>query len=122
MHDTRTATLAEGFYLANMTLLPGLGFLALLLLWLRHRNSDNAFARLHLAQTLRASLLGGVIAGSIALTATLTGSWMHPSSWYAVEAYFIIVHSPLTVFGMIGLAKAMAGQPWRYPVIGPRMS
>jgi hypothetical protein len=33
--------------------------------------------------------------------------------------YFTCIHSTLVMFGMYALAKAMAGQVWRFPVIGP---
>jgi hypothetical protein len=37
-----------------------------------------------------------------------------------VILYFTCIHSTLVLFGMFGLSKALAGQPWRYPLIGPR--
>ncbi len=30
-------------------------------------------------------------------------------------------HSIFVLLGILGLAKAMAGQCWRFPVIGPRL-
>ena len=35
--------------------------------------------------------------------------------------YFTVCHSTLVLFGVVGLAKAMAGQCWRFPLIGPRL-
>jgi hypothetical protein len=34
--------------------------------------------------------------------------------------YFTCIHSTLVLLGAFGLAKALAGQAWRYPLIGPR--
>ena len=33
--------------------------------------------------------------------------------------YFTCIHSTLILLGMIALIKAMNGQIWRYPLIGP---
>ena len=38
-----------------------------------------------------------------------------------VIMYFTCIHSTLVMFGMFGLAKAMAGQAWRFPLIGPAL-
>jgi uncharacterized membrane protein len=34
--------------------------------------------------------------------------------------YFTAIHSTLILLGMYALIKAMAGQRWRFPLIGPR--
>lgn len=111
------AVVAQVCYLANMTLLPFLGFIGLAVLWLK-RAELPPLARFHLRQCLRASLVAGLCAGSIAVWILGFGDWRHPSAWYAVEGYFFAIHSPLTVFGMIGLAKAMAGLQWPFPIVG----
>jgi hypothetical protein len=36
-----------------------------------------------------------------------------------VIMYFTCIHSTLVMFGAYALAKALAGQIWRYPLIGP---
>jgi hypothetical protein len=46
--------------------------------------------------------------------------WNWEWTWVIVVIYFTCVHSTLILLGMVGLAKAMAGKPWVYPVIGPR--
>ena len=35
--------------------------------------------------------------------------------------YFTCIHSTLVLFGMYGLIKAMSGQIWRFPLIGPKI-
>ena len=42
-------------------------------------------------------------------------------TWVLVIMYFTCIHSTLVMFGMFGLAKAMAGQSWRFPLIGPAL-
>lgn len=115
---TAVATAAESLYLVNLLLAPVLGFLALLWLWRRHRETASPLARSHLAQTLSGSVWAGlllVVANGLIL---LLGGYRGPHVWVVVITYFTFCHSMLVVFGAFGLAKAMAGQCWRYPLIG----
>jgi hypothetical protein len=114
------AVAAESLYLVNLMLAPGLGFAAIAWLWLRHRASAPALARCHLAQTFWVSLWGGMlivaaVAGFVALFG-VHSEW----TWTYVIVYFTCIHSTLIMFGILGLAKAMAGQPYVYPLIGRR--
>lgn len=119
--DTRLAIIAESMYLANLLLIPGLGFLILLgLYWQRHA-AAGPVGRCHLEQTVTASLWGGfllvVINGLIILLGGYDGAW----TWLIVILYFTMVHSTFILLGMIGLIKAMAGQCWKYPLVGHRL-
>jgi len=113
-----TAVAAESLYLVNLLLAPGLGFLILLWLWRRERGSAPPLAAAHLAQALSGSIWAGVlllVANGLFL---LLGGYRGPNVWIVVITYFTLCHSMLVVFGAFGLAKAMAGQCWRYPLIG----
>lgn len=113
------AVAAESLFLANLLVAPGFAFLAILWLWLRHRDAP-PLARCHLDQTFFVSLWGGtllVVASSVIL---LLGGLDWQWTWVAVILYFTCIHSTLVVFGALGLAKAMAGRPYVYPLIGPR--
>lgn len=114
------AVMAESLYLCNLLVAPGLAFVALWWLWLRHKDSAPQLARQHLRQALWSSVVAGVLILCLT-TALLTLGGIHgPWTWVLVLTYFICVHSMLVLLGMFALAKAMAGQVWRYPLIGPR--
>ena len=112
------AVKAEMLYIINLMLAPGLGFLLLALLWRKHRHDAPPLARNHLAQTFIVSLWGAVLlvlaCGLIVLLGGLDRAW----TWVGVVLYFTVVHSTLILFGVLGLAKAMAGKPYVYPLIG----
>ena len=112
------AVMAEGLYLANLLLLPGICFLALVWLYFRHRVSGSSLARCHLRQTVAASLWAGVILVIVNALILIGGGWQSADVWMYVIIYFTIGHSTLVLLGMVGLAKAMAGKPWRYPLLG----
>lgn len=114
------AVAAEALYLANLLLLPGLAFAALFWLWLRRRGSSPALARGHLEQTAVVSLRGGVLIVALCAALVALGGVDWEWTWVLVIIYFTCIHSTLVMFGIIGLSKALAGQAWRYPLIGPR--
>jgi hypothetical protein len=116
----RIAVAAEALYLANLLLLPGICFAALLWLYFRHRISGAALARCHLRQTVAASLWAGVILVMVNALILLGGGWQSAQVWMYVIIYFTVGHTTLILLGMVGLAKAMAGKPWRYPLLGVR--
>ena len=112
------AVSAELLYLVNLMLAPGLAFLLLAWLWLKHRRTAPALARQHLEQTFVVSLCGGalliVACGVILAFGGLHWAW----TWVIVILYFVTVHSTLIVLGVMGLTRAMAGKAWQYPLLG----
>ena len=112
------AVAAESLYLVNLLLAPGLGFVILIGLWWRRRELAPPLAAAHLSQTVSGSVWAGmllVVANALIL---LLGGYRGPNVWAIVITYFTLCHSVLVMFGAYGLAKAMAGQCWRYPIVG----
>lgn len=112
------AVAAESLYLVNLLLLPGLAFLALLWLHFRHCDGAPPLARGHLRQTLSASLWAGILLVIANLTIVALGGYDAAWTWVVVILYFTAVHTTLIVLGIVGLARALAGQPYRYPLVG----
>lgn len=112
------AVAAEALYLTNLLLVPGLAFLILLVMYTRHIQTAPPLAVCHLRQTLSASLWAGVILvlanGLIIALGGYQSSW----TWLVVILYFTICHSSLVLLGTIGLARAMAGKHYHYPLVG----
>jgi uncharacterized Tic20 family protein len=115
-----TAVAAEALYLANLMLIPGLGFVALLVLWWRERERAPELARGHLRQTVAASLWAGVLLVAANAAIILLGGYASAYTWIVVVLYFTTCHSTLIFCGAIGLSRALAGKPFRFPLIGPR--
>lgn len=114
------AVTAEVLYLANLLLLPGLAFLILLAEWRKHRHTAPALARCHLRQTLAASLWAGVLLVIANAAIILLGGYRQPSTWVVTILYFTMFHATFVLLGVLGLAKAMAGKSYIYPLIGKR--
>jgi hypothetical protein len=113
------AVVAESLYLANLLAAPGFAFIALVWLW-RRAGADAPLARAHLRQTLAGSLWAGALLGGLSAAILVIGGFDSMWSWLAVILYFTFFHSTLVLFGMVGLAQAMAGKPFRFPLIGPK--
>jgi hypothetical protein len=106
---------AEGWYLCNLLVLPGISFLFLLRLFLRHGNGDrSALATNHIRQTFFMSLLGGglVSTGCVSLYLLLGNT---PNGWMWVIMYFTLVHTSFVLWGLIGLAWAVAKKNIVFP-------
>lgn len=112
------AVAAEMLYLVNLLLLPGLAFAVLLALYLRHRRSAPLLARCHLQQTFAASIWAGVLLIAVNALILGLGGYRAPSTWVVLVLYFVSCHGALVLLGVVGLAKAMTGQVYRYPLIG----
>ena len=116
----RLAVVAESLYLANLLILPGIAFAVLFWLWRKHQDAP-PLAHNHLNQTFFVSLWGGALIGLFTVIFIVVGGLYWAWTWVLVIMYFTCVHSTLVVYGMLGLARAMAGKPFRYPLIGPKL-
>lgn len=115
---TRLAILAEALFLANLLLLPGICFLWLTFLYFKHRRDAPPLARCHLEQTFIASIIGGILLVIANLAILWLGGYRSANTWMVLILYFTTVHSTLVLLGIVGLAKAMAGNEYRFPLIG----
>lgn len=112
------AVLAEALYLANLLAVPGIAFLILAALYVLRRDDSPPLAAAHLAQTFFASLWAGILLVVVNVMILLLGGYQGVHTWVVLIIYFTVCHSTLVLFGVVGLAKAMAGQCWRFPLIG----
>ena len=116
------AIAAEAFYVTNMVLAPGLGFLMLAVLYLHcSRKKAPPMALNHLRQTLAATFWTGAIAAVFLGLIFATGGYPSPWFWTLLTTYFLVFHLPLTWFGVIGLGRALGGSSYHYPLFGMRM-
>lgn len=113
------AIAAGVLFLVNLMLLPGLGFIALLVLWLRHHDHADPLVRNHLQQNVVASLWGGAVLVGFSLAIIGLGGFANPWTWVIGVLYFVLVHAGLIYLGVMGMIRAMNGHAWRFPLIGP---
>ena len=115
------AIAVEALFLLNLLALPGLAFAILAGLWFRFRHEAPPLARQHLRQAFVVSLWGGVLIVVCSAGILLAGGLHEQWTWVVLILYFTCIHSTLILLGMVALVKAMGGQAWRFPVIGPKL-
>lgn len=114
------AIVAECLYLANLTLAPGLAFVLLLWFYFRRSLPMPSLARCHLRQAISGSLWAGVLLILLNAVILLLGGYHSSYTLITLFLYFFSCHSVLILLGMVGLAKALAGKPFIYPLIGTK--
>ena len=78
-------------------------------------------ARQHLKQATYVSFWGGLLIVGLSAAILLAGGLQSAWTWVVLILYFTCIHSTLILLGMVALVKAMGGQSWRFPVIGPKL-
>lgn len=111
------AIAAQTLFLANLLVLPGIGFILLCLLWANARPAA-PLADCHLRQTLAGSLWAGGLLVIFSSIVFFVSDYQNPATWVFIILYFITVHAYLVLCGALGLSRAIAGQPFRFPVVG----
>jgi len=109
---------AEWLYLANLLLAPGIAACILLLLAIKHRAMIHSIGKQHLFETLSATLWAGLLLLVVTLSTLLLFGFESITGWMIVILYFTTCHSIFILLGILGLSKAMAKQPFHYPLVG----
>jgi len=112
------AVWAETLYLANLLLAPVLAFAVLLWLYLKRSPGMPALAVCHLRQAISASLWTGALLAVASSAIILLGGCAAPTTWIILIIYFTACHSTMVLLGVLGLARAMAGQKYVFPLVG----
>jgi len=109
---------AESLYLCNLLLVPGICFALLLWLYLKQRDTAPSLALCHLKQAVSGSVSAALLLVVVTVTVIMLSDYKSEATWVVVITYFVCFHTTLVMLGMVGLAKAMAGQKFVYPLIG----
>ncbi|TVO58256.1 hypothetical protein [Denitromonas halophila] len=112
------AVAAEALYLVNLMIVPGVGFIGIVWLWFTKRKNATALARCHLDQVFFASLWAGFLLIIANAAIIFLGGYQSANTWVVAILYFTTCHTTLIFFGAIGLARALAGKPYRFPLVG----
>jgi len=113
------AIVAESLYLLNLLVLPGIAFLILMVLYFKYENSSSLTVGCHLRQTFSATIWAGLLLMLVIWVIFEIGGYDTPYTWLIAIIYFIIFHNILVFLGIFGLIKAIAGEQFHYPIIGP---
>lgn len=104
----------QAWYLINLLLLPGIGLLVLLYYRARFQRIETTrLARDAVQKSIIMSLLGGSLillgCGAMLLIWGNTGA-----TWMTLILYFTVLHSVFVLWGILALARVMAGKRVSY--------
>lgn len=114
------AVLFESLYVANLLILPVLAYVILVILFFKKHGSLPALAESHLEQTMSACIWIAVMVfvGSITIMILRFNEIEEATLWVVVVIVFTSLHATMVLLGVLGLAKALSGKCWRYPLFG----
>ena len=95
--EKRLASWGAGLYLLNLLLIPGLGFVLLILLYQKNKNSSGEFVLHHLRQNLLAMVVSGVAIIGISIAILLLGGFNSPWTWMVFILYGVTIHATLVL-------------------------
>ena len=116
--DNSLAITAEALYLINLLLLPGIAFIVLCVLYVKHSRTGSALTRCHLKQTVITSLWAGFLIVIVNAVILVFGGYTQVWTWMVLIIYFTTIHSTLVLLGVLGLSNALAGKHFHYPLLG----
>lgn len=111
------AVIGEGLYLLNL-LFPVISLLGLAWFYFRYRDHETAMVRSHLRQAFIAAVISTLLFMSANMLIILLGGYRSLHALIIFEVYCIAIVPLFLIPGLLGLIKAMAGQSYRYPLIG----
>jgi len=116
--NKRLAGYSQILYLLNITLLPIISFLLLIVLYQKHKANDSPLVIQHFRQSFLANIVAGILLIFVSGLILIFGSLESAYTWMWFILYFLSIHSVLILFGVLAYIKASAGQLYTYPVFG----
>jgi uncharacterized membrane protein len=111
--DCRKAGWAYMLFLANLSVLPVIAFIILMILW-RSYTANGKFLATHYRETIKASFLAGVLLAIVSVIIVLLGGFQNPWTWVILIIYLTLCHSLFLLLGVLGFSKARNGKSFQF--------
>ncbi|MCK4674980.1 MAG: hypothetical protein KAT61_03635 [Gammaproteobacteria bacterium] len=93
--------------LLNLTILPVISFIALLLIY--RRTEPDTIDRYHAILGLKINIIAAAMLFLVSAVMILLGGFNSPWTWVYVISYFTIVHTFFIIFALWALVRAWSG-------------
>ena len=107
----------HSLYLINLLALPGIALIPMAYLCKKYWHSQDLLTFCHVRQVLASTIWFLLVFFGGVLVFWLMGN-DSPQHWTMLIMYLIVFHTTFVMVGMIGLAKAITGKPYRPYLIG----
>lgn len=116
--ERKVAITSQALYLLNISVLPIVAFVILMVVYSMNKAKVHGNGLLHLKQAIVGSVVAGILLVIVSVIIMLIGSFDSPYTWMVLVLYFISIHSALILYGVFAFIKALVNEPYRYPLIG----
>jgi hypothetical protein len=93
--------------LINLTILPGIGFIALIFIYLK--TQPGTIGRYHAVLGFKINIIAAITLFSVSALMILFGGFNSPWTWVYVISYFTLVHTLFIVLAIWALVRAWSG-------------
>lgn len=93
--------------LLNLTVLPGISFIALVLIY--RKTQPGTIDRYHALLGIKINIIAAAVLFLVSALMILLGGFNSPWTWVYVISYFTIVHTIFIVFALWALVRAWSG-------------
>ncbi len=114
------SAIIAGLFLGNLTLIPGIGFLILVVWFLKGDDNKTDLERHHLLVAMYGTLSALFLLVVLPLVAILATE-IHESMVMAMISYFILTHALIILFATYALSKAL-NQDYLHKQFGTKSS
>ena len=97
--------------LLNLTILPLISFVLLLLIY--RKTTDNSIGRYHAVLGIKINVIAASVLFIVSALMIALGGFDSPWTWVYVISYFTIVHTVFIVFAIWALVRAWSGDTLR---------
>ena len=106
--DIKLASKAAILSLLNLTLLPAISFILLLLM--RSQTRLNSIARYHCDLGIKLNIIAAIVLFLVSGLMILLGGFDSPWTWVYVISYFTLVHTIFIVIAVWALVRSWSGE------------
>jgi len=114
----KLASRAHLLFLLNITFLPVIAFVLLLINASSAPVTQSAFLQHHYRQSLWANIISGILLLGLSSLLLVIGDISSPYTWMTLLIYFTCIHSLLILLALYATVKTSAGVDYDYPVLG----
>jgi threonine/homoserine/homoserine lactone efflux protein len=106
--------------LLNLTVLPGIGFIWLLMIYqkTKQQSTPDAIDSYHARLGIKINLIAAAALFLVSALMILLGGFNSPWTWVYVISYFTMVHTIFIVFAIWALVRAWSGERLKNSIPG----
>jgi len=116
--DKDKSAVIAGLFLGNLTLIPGIGFLILVVWFLKNDDKKTDLERHHLLVAMYGTL-GALFLLVVLPLIGILAAQIHETMVMAMLIYFILMHALIILFATYALSKAL-NQDYLHPRFTPK--